>query len=238
MKILSVLLLNMVLSIPSYARAIEEKDIYFNSKVEDLMKGDIHYSIQVMSPRKMGQVFPEVIDLDTQGLLEFEGSVAILAKAMYVINRPVGFFDHEHIKDQEFIKHMHGKKRVESISSDVIKIYDRDYSYYLRSSFDSDDISTLPTSKAIKAVSTVKKIDVITKSASSIVVKEFNKFTKHAQAGLSISSYVPLKENRTLVVYYYLMAVNKGEGSDSDLKDQTLSEIKNNQRLINSYKEK
>lgn len=239
MKIAFILTINLLLSIPVYADVVEQKNLDFIIKPEELMKGDIHYYFSVVSPRKLKQQHPELRDLDSLSLLKEQKNRLILTKSVFVINKPVGFFDDKQMTDERFITHLMGEQKVSKLSPSSFKITvpgQLAHSYKMKLFFDADDLSTMPNSKITRAVTVAKKMDVIAQGASIIMFTEQSDYTRFSEGGVIVSSYIPLKETKTLVIQYQLKSVKKKFASKKILKPGILAELLAVKDLINNYK--
>ncbi|WP_408097833.1 hypothetical protein ACJVC5_02655 [Peredibacter sp. HCB2-198] len=239
MKLVLTVVINLVASVPLYAQLVEQKQINFPVKTEELMKGDIHYYFSVDNPRKLLKNHPELFDLDSLSLFSEPESMIAVTKAAYVVDRPVGFFDDKQMTDEKYVAYTLGDQKVKKLNPETFKVTvpgDFAHQYKLQIFIDSDDISTLPNSKVIRAVSAAKKMDIISQGASSIMVKEMTQYTKYALGGVTVMSFIPLKENKTLVIQYQLSSVKKAFGSAKIMKPGMVQEISYNRRLIQDYK--
>jgi hypothetical protein len=110
------------------------------------------------------------------------------------------------------------------------------YSYKMKTYFDSDEVSTLPHSKAVRAVAEIKKLDVISQSAASTIFREFTDFSKYTIGGSQVTTIIPLKENKTLIINYSLTAVKKYFAIENLLINNFRLESESQKQLINSFK--
>jgi hypothetical protein len=109
--------------------------------------------------------------------------------------------------------------------------------YKMQMFFDADDVSTLPNSKVIRGVNAVKKIDVISRGASTIMFVEKTNFSQDVKGGISVSSFIPLNEKRTLIITYNLYAVKKKSANRKALKLSFLEEVESLRKLQDTYRE-
>lgn len=233
---MTVFLLNFALSIPTYAGALEQKDLLFKINAEALMKGDLEYHVDLLSPKKLLSKYPEFSSLDSLKLLEQKKPV-LFSKVAFVVKRPSGFFDHQHMTNEKFVSHIMGEQQVRKVSDNDFEITvpgEDGHNYRMKTYFDSDDVSTLPNSRVTQAVTTARKLDVISQSATSMVFREFTDYTKHSSGGVSVISYVPLKHDRTLIISYSLWGLKENH-SLSELKSSLVEENLAIKKLIESY---
>jgi hypothetical protein len=238
-KFIFIFTINLIVSIPIYAETVEQKKLNFSIKSQELMNGDIHHYFEIISPRKLTQKYPEVFELDSLSLSQESNVQMVLNKSVMIVNKPVGFFDDKQMLEDKFIAHILGEQKTERLGPDAFKIIipgEGGYSYRMQSFFDADDISTLPNSKVIRAVTAAKKLDVISQGASTIMFTEKTNYSKYAEGGVSVSSFIPMKENKTLVITYNLYAVNKPFASYNVLKTNFLTETKAQKSLFENYK--
>jgi hypothetical protein len=238
-KLLCAFALNLLISVPTYALAVEQKDIKFMADTKSLMKGDVYYALETLSPQKFHKKYPDLNDLDSLSILQEPNVKMVISKSAFIVEKPVGFFDHLNTTDEKFIDHVLGSQKIKKTSDNHFKVTvpgETGYSYKLATYFDSDDISTLPNSKIVRAVTQARKLDVISQSASSTTYRELTHFSKYFVGGIQVSSYIPLKENKTLVLNYSLVAVKKHYALKDVLKRSLKLEAQSQKDLINSYK--
>lgn len=231
--------INMMASIPLYAHLVEQKQLNFPVKSEELMKGDIHYHFSIQTPRKMLDEHPELFDLDSLSLFQEPNAMMVVTKSVAVIKRPVGFFDDKQMTDENFVSHIMGEQKVKKVAPETFKVTvpgEFNHQYKMQMFFDSDDISTLPNSKVIRAVSAVKKMDIISQGASTIMIKEITQYSKYSLGGVMVTSFIPLKENKTIMIQYHLFAIKKNFGTEKTLKAGIIQEILAIRDLIENYK--
>jgi hypothetical protein len=239
-RILIILSVNLISSLPLYAegKSVEQKNVAFTVKPEKLLKGEFHFFIEELSSKKLKNLYPEFTSLDSLGLLQESGLKIVISKHVSIIKKPVGFFEDRQLTDERFVAHLLEGQKVKKISPETFKVTvpgEAGYSYQIQSFFDADDISTLPNSKIIKAVTTAKDLDVISKGASTIMFSERTKFSRYARGGVSVSSFIPMKEDRTLIITYNLWAFSKKEVSGLDLKKSLLEELEGTREAMESF---
>jgi hypothetical protein len=238
-KILTILVLNLLVSIPTYAKAIEMGDVKFKVDTEALYKGDVHFALDLQTPDKFHNKYPDLYDLDSLAFMQEPNVQMIISKTTYIVNKPAGFFDHLNTSDERFVKHLLNGQEVRKITDhhfNVKVLGGFSHEYKIKTFFDSDDICTLPNSKVIRAVTQAKSLDVIAQSAASTTYRELTQFSKYFVGGIQVSTFIPLKENKTLVINYSLMAVKKYYALDKVLKRSLIIETEAQKNLINSYK--
>ncbi len=238
-KLLTILVLNLLVSIPTYAKAIEMGDVKFKVDTEALYKGDVHFALDLQTPDKFHNNYPDLYDLDSLAFMQEPNVQMVISKTTYIVNKPAGFFDHLNTSDERFVKHLLKGQEVRKIADHHFKVKvsgDFSHEYKIKTFFDSDDISTLPNSKVIRAVTQAKRLDVIAQSAASTTYRELTQFSKYFVGGIQVNTYIPLKENKTLVINYSLMAVKKYYALSKVLKRSLMIEAEAQKNLINSYK--
>lgn len=238
-RLFLVLTLNLLVSAPLYAQLVEQKQLNFPIKTENLLKGEVHYFIDILSPRKLSVQYPEAFELDSMSLIQESNVSMVLSKSVSVVDKPVGFFEQSQMTDEAYLKHVMGEQKIRKISpaAFLITVPGKDgLTYRMQTYFDSDDVSTLPNSKVIRAVSAAKKLDVISQSASTIMFQEFTNYTKYNEGSVTVSSFIPLKENKTLVITYTLSAVKNDFADKEVLKKNITTEMSAVQELRNSFK--
>lgn len=238
-KLFLVLTFNLVVSIPIYAQLVEQKELSFSVKTEQLLKGEIHYFFDIISPRKLGVQYPAAFELDSLSLIQESNVMMVLTKSVSVIDKPVGFFDQNQMTDEKYLKHVLGEQKLKKLGPSAFMVTvpgEKSYTYKMQIFFDADDVSTLPNSKVIRAVSAAKKLDVISQSASTIMFTEFTNHSKFTEGGVAVSSYIALKENKTLVITYNMLAVKKEFVNEKILRSNLLTEMSAVKELQDSFK--
>jgi hypothetical protein len=227
-KLIFVFTINLLISMPIYAKAIDQKKVDFPVKPEELMKGDIHYFFEILSPNKLALSHPEIFELDSLSLIQESNVMMVVTKSVMIVNKPVGFFDDKQMLEDKYVAHIMGDQKVKRLNTDAFKVTvpgEGGYSYKMQSFFDADDVTTLPNSKVVRAVTAAKKLDVIALGASTIQFTEKTNYTKYTEGGVSVSSFIPMKENKTLVISYNVYAVKKAFALPKLLKSNFLSEV-------------
>ncbi len=238
-KFVFIFSLNLIISAPTYAKTVEQKNINFTIQTNELLKGEVHYYFEILSPRTLSVKHADVFDLDALSLVQETDVMMVLNKSVTIIDKPVGFFDDKQMTDEKFLTHILGEQKIKKLGPSSYSVSvpgETSYSYKMNSFFDADDVSTLPNSKVIRAVSAAKKLDVIAQSASTIMFVEKTNFTKYTEGGVSVSSFIPMKENKTLIITYNLWAIKKPFVVQKVLKENFLSEIEAVKELMNNYK--
>jgi hypothetical protein len=136
--------------------------------------------------------------------------------------------------DEKFLNHTLGASKVYRTEEHKFNIDTKDMSYKINIYFDADDVSTSPK-RVIKAVTAAKKLDVISQSASTIMFTEKLDFTRFTQGGVSISSFRPIKENKTLIITYQLWAITKKQ-KIPELEANFVEEIETVKSLVENFK--
>lgn len=238
-KLLFIFTLNLLVSVPLYAKVVEQKVLNFPIQTERLLSGEVHTYFTILSPRKLAVQYPELFNLDSLSLNQEEGVVLVISKSVSVVSKPVGFFDDKQMVEEKYVSHILGEQKVSKLSPDTFKITvpgSDSYSYKLQSFFDADDVSTLPNSKVIRAVTAARNLDVISKSASTIMFSEKTNYSKLVEGGVSVSSFIPLKENKTLIISYNLYAIKRKFALQKVLHQSFLNEAEAVKDLVESYK--
>jgi hypothetical protein len=240
MKLLKLLsIVTLLQAAPSYAETKLQKQLNFEVDTKALYAGELHFSLAIISPESLSEKYTDLAELDSLSLVHHDNIKMVLMKSAYIVNKPVGFFDHQTMIDEKFLNHVMGEQKVKKLGENLFQISvpgEGAHQYDMRSYFDSDDISTLPNSRVIRAVTQAKKLDVISGSASSIIFKELTQYSKYSKGGIQVSSFIPLKENKTLVLSYSLNAVRKPYAMKKTLRENYAREIEAQKKLIESHK--
>ena len=221
-----------------YAASVKQKDLNFTVKGEELLKGDVYYSVEVTTKTKLKKTLPEFVELDTSGFTKAKNAKLLVSKTAYVVQKPVGFFDHDKVVNETFLNHYMGEQEVTKLEERTFKIRipgNTVQTYKLRTHFDSDDISTTTNSRAIRAITGAKKMDIQVQGAQSIIMREMWDFSRGSYGAIHITAYIGLKENRTLVIDYGLMSLIPPLLARETLEDSISDEASAHQSLLNSF---
>jgi hypothetical protein len=238
-KLIFVIAINLSISGTIYAKPVEQSSLNFPVKSEALLKGEIHYYYSVLSPRELSTKQPEVFGLDSLSLLQESDVKIIISKSVAIVNKPVGFFDDKQLVDESYVSHIMGDQKIKKLGPDTFKVIvpgEEGFNYKMQSFFDADDVSTLPNSRVIRAVTSAKKLDVISQSASTIMFTEKTHFSKYTEGGVSVSSFIPMKENKTLVITYNLYAVKNKFADEKNMKKNFIRETVAVRELQENFK--
>lgn len=205
---------------PTHAQMIERSDPFFRVESYPLEQGEIHYSFKQLDAAKALKLIPDIADLDGERLLQKEGAIVEVSKLAYVVNKPVGFFSSTQILNVEWLKVIFGEEYLKK-SENVFKNQNNQLKIY----FDSDDLSSIQSSRSIHAVTQSKKLDPISLSAFSTVIFQAKDWTQ-------IDNHISLTAKKTIVVSYRIKLINSLEDKAKKRSD-FLEEIKS--RLIKAY---
>ena len=238
-KVIPLLAINLIISSTVYAKTVEQKELNFPIKTEELLREEIHYFFTAITPRKLVVTYPELFDLDSLSLIQESNVTLLVSKSVSIASKPVSFFEEEQMTDKKFVSQIMGEQKVQEISPKVFLVTvpgEKPLKYKMQTYFDADDLSTLPNSKEIRAVGAAKKLDVISQGASTIMFKEMSRFNREVAGAVTVSSYVPLKENRTLIISYGMWAIKNPIKDKKALKENFVQELGAVNNLIDSYK--
>jgi hypothetical protein len=190
----------------------------------------------MLSRLEVLQKHPEFREFDSLGLLRDKTGKFMISKSAFLVKKPIGFFDHRHMLDEAYIRHLAGDARVRKKNEQIFLIENQSAapSYRQSNFFDSDDISTLDRGRIIHTVSAARKMDVMVQSATSSVVQELDQFSASFKGAVLLHSHIPIREDRTLIITYRLTSL-KGEPSKSALRDGLATELKTTQQRINRF---
>jgi hypothetical protein len=233
-----IIFVNLLLSLSVSAKTKEQKEIQFPIRAEQLLKGEVHFFFDILSPSKLAVQQGELFELDSLSLAQESDVEMVVTKHAYIVKKPAGFFDDQQLSDERYISHIMGDQKVKKLGPAAYSVsVPGGPKYRMQLFFDADDVSTLPNSKVIRGVNAVKKIDVISKGASAIMFVEKTNFQKDVEGGVSVSSFIPLNERRTLIVTYNLYAVNKRAVKRKAFKHSFMEEIGSLKKLQDNFKE-
>lgn len=232
-------LLVFILHFSTEAASVKQKELNFTVKGEELLKGDVSYSVEILSQGDLKRRLPDFFDLDTSGFTKPGKTSLLVSKAAYVVKRPVGFFDHHKAGHIGYLRHLMGEQKLSEIADHTFKVEipgGTPVSYKLRTHFDSDDISTTTNSRSIRAITGAKKMDIQVQGASSLLVREMWDYSKGSHGAIHVTAFIALKEDRTLVIDYGLMALTPPLLAKETLEESVRAEAEAHQALIDSFK--
>jgi hypothetical protein len=224
----------------TYAASVKQKDLNFNVKGEDLLKGDVYYSVAVMTKKELIKILPYFLELDTSGFTKSKNSPLLVSKTAYVVNKPIGVFDHQKASSLRYLKHLLGEQRVSEIADRTFAVEipgSTPQKYKLRTHFDSDDISTTTNSRSIRAITGAKKMDIQVQGASSIIMREMWDYSRGSNGGIHVTAFMTLKENKTLVIDFGLMSLIPPLLARETLESSIEDEASAHQSLINRFRD-
>lgn len=237
MKVL-ILLACLLSHFSTYAAPVKQKDLNFTVKGEELLKGDVYFSVKVTSKKKLKKLMPDFVELDTSGFTKPKNARLLVSKTAYVVKKPVGFFDHDKVVNETFLNHYLGEQKVLKIEDRTFKVQipgNTSQTYKLRTHFDSDDISTTTNSRAIRAITGAKKLDIQVQGAQSIIMREMWDYSKGSYGAVHVTAYIGLKEDRTLVIDYGIMSLIPPLLARETLEESISQEASAHQQLLNSF---
>lgn len=236
---MTALLISLCIHFSTYAASVKQKELNFLVKGEELLKGDVHYSFSLMTKEELAGLYPDFLDLDTTGITKPGNARLMVSKSAYVVNKPTGFFDNTKAVDLTFLNHLLGEQKVNQLEEGVFKVTipgSKPQNYKMRTHFDSDDISSTKNSRAIRAITGTKNMDIQMKGASSIIVKEMWDYSKGAYGSIHVTAYLTIKEDKTLVIDFALMSLIPPLLARETLEESVSGEAAAQQRLMNSFK--
>ncbi len=219
-------------------KTVEHKNLNFTVNADELLRGGLRYSFEVLSGEKLLKKYPLLEDFDSLGLLKNKKNSFLLSKAAFVVDQGVGFFDQQTADSETFIAHVTGA-RVSKIKEGnflVTDPKDSNLKFLLQQHFDSDYITSVKSSKAEKSVSVFKKMDVLTLSASASLYQEMTNFSFGFVGKEVVYSFIPLKETKTLVLSLSLFSLRSYK-NDSTLKQDLLRDFSEWQRRLKTAPE-
>lgn len=237
MKYTLTLIVCTILAIPLSAKTVDQTQLNFPVKTLELMSGDIHTFSSLLSPKEAVKKYPEVFEMDSLALLQNPNATITISKKVMVVDKPAGFFDDKQLSEESFVAHIFRPLKTRKTSPDTYAISNSSNNllYRWQVFFDADDVSTLPNSKVPKAVATVKKLDVISQGASIIMVTESSRLTKAAEGTVAVSSFIPLKENKTLIITYEISSLLKASANIDSVRKETNQSAETYKSAINNF---
>lgn len=235
----TVLLIALCIHFSTYAASIKQKELNFVVKGEELLKGDVHYSFSLTSKDELRGLFPDFLELDTTGITRPENAELMVSKVAYVVKKPTGFFDNTKAVDVTFLNFLFGEQKLTQIEEGVFKVQipgSTPQFYKLRTHFDSDDISSTKNSRAIRAITAAKNLDIQIKGATAIIVKEMWDYSKGSYGAIHVTAYLTITEEKTLVIDYGIMSLIPPLLARETLEESVSGEASAHQRLLNSFK--
>lgn len=238
MKITAILI-TLFIQFNTYAAAVKQKQLNFQVRGEELLKGDVHYSFMLSSKEKLAGFFPDFLELDTTGISKPKNAELLVSKVAYVVNKPTGFFDNTKAVDEKYLGHVMGEQKITKLEETIFTVQipgGNPQSYKMRTHFDSDDISSTKNSRAIRAITGAKSLDIQIKGASSIIVKEMWDYSKGSYGAIHVTAYITITEGKTLVIDYGLMSLIPPLLAEETLEESVSGEAAAQQGLINSFR--
>lgn len=234
------LIISILLHFNTYGASVKQKELNFEVKGEELLKGDVHYSFALKTKEQLAGFFPDFLELDTTGITKPGNARLIVSKAAYVVNKPTGFFDHNKAVDESYLGHIMGEQKIKKLEERIFRVQipgNVPQTYKMKTHFDSDDITTTANSRAIRAITGAKNMDIQIKGASSIIVKEMWDYSKGAYGSIHVTAFITITEDKTLVIDYGLMSLIPPLLAMETLEESVGQEASAQQALINSFKD-
>ena len=210
----------LMVSLPAIAQMTDKINPTFNVDPEVLKNGEVHYFVGHYDRAGLKKL-RDFSKLDGGRLLKRKGVRVELSKLAYLVNRPAGFFSSTQMTDAQWLGTFLGTN-VKPLQEDTFETQSRGK---MRVYFDSDDLSSVRSSRFVHAVSQSKRLDPIALGGFSTVVL-------HSANQVEIHNHIPYTPKQTLVVSYYLKAVSE----KADVNKLRLDFTKETEaRLIRSY---
>lgn len=207
------------------AEVIEQKKLNYSINIEKLLAGNVLFSSKYMDPQKVLASYPEFSEIDSLNSLKAQNAKILISKTTYIVNRPLEFFDKDKMSSQIFLSSIYNGLKIRKIDENAFKVSSGEMTYDLKTSYDSDELSTITTSQGMRAALGVRKLDHISQTGSAIVLREITNPSKFFLTSTNVLSHVALKDNKTLVINYKIMALKKSDLSKSQIKSNLLEEI-------------
>jgi hypothetical protein len=151
----------------------------------------------------------------------------------------VGVFEHEKLMDPQYVSYIFKNHKINLIDKDTYMISNPDgNSFKMQSFFDSENMSTLNKSKVLSAANAARELDIISEGAATMVITERTNFSKSLLGEVWISSFIPVTENRTLVITYRLLGFKKPYVKIESIKDIFLKDFETLRELQNTFQDK
>lgn len=238
MKNLLLLTMGLTLVTGAFAKTVSYPTPNFLPELDKLKVHDVHFSLQVMEGKEFMARHSHLSDLDTLKLSSDPKVKLVLVKTVAVVKKPVGFFDHELMNSASFLTHIHRPSSVKKLQDESYEVSLKSHSFRVKSYFDSDEVSTLSASRRIHAVMATKKNDVVAQSASSVVVNELYQFSNKFRAGVEIHSFIPYREDATVVISYRLLGLTAEGIAEKDLSKDILQTIERQLISMSTFENK
>jgi hypothetical protein len=236
-KLLTFILLYLMISFSVHAKFVSQESPYFPVQTNILLKGVIPYFLKLMPPQELADKFPELIKLDSLNMRKEKETLMLLAKVEYIVNKPVGFFDHEQLVDPNYVSALMKNKKVRLTDTNTFKVTsEKGYSHRVQFFFDSENMSTLNKPAAMRAINAARSFDVISQGASMTMLTEKSSHGLYFKGEVSVSSFIAVTPEKTLVINYQLIALEKQAAKKLALKVDFLEKIQALKELQNSFK--
>ncbi len=208
-KVLALLLVLSPLS--AYAtRVVQQREPIFPVNTDKLLQGEVHYSRLGGTAEALAK-YDGLPELDGAGLLE-AGQRYVYTKTAFVVDKPVGFFNHTQLVDERWVARFHTGRLTRQSEG----MY-RHEGGELHIDFDSDDLSSVRRPRVMHAISQSRRLDPVSASSFSAVTM-LETDPRLRPLAFSVANHVSLSPTKTLVVVYSL---RRTEGiSPTDLAEK------------------
>ena len=226
------------LCFPAWGRVVQQTIPHFQIDSDKLQAGEIHAFVDVIEGNLLRQKYPHFYDLDAQRLNELDNVRLVVSKAAYVVNRPVGFFTDRQLTDPRWLQHVRPDERFSSINENALRAQRGSESYKLEIFYDSDDISNIQRARLIHAVTLSKRIDPLAGSSFATSCLLTSQSSTARQGESTISNYVSLNTQKTVVITYQVTALAKwkDKGQIEKVRGDFIKEIPALVQRTNSFK--
>ncbi len=219
------------------AKIIVETGLDFEPNIKELLKDNIQYFYALGDKKEILKKFPIIKQLDHTKSYKKKDLSIFMSRSVFIINKPIGHFDHELAQNFNFLKTLMGEQKIEKLKNNSYLISvpgENKHQYEMRVFFDSDDISNTENKNSFTSINAIRTFDIFSKSNASFLTREISNYSKYAESGKIIQVFYPLTENKTLVTNYYLMFIKKPYGIKKVVLSNNLSEIKSTQSVLTS----
>jgi len=219
------------------ARIILEKEINFEVNLLKLQNNKTQFSFLLGLPKEIKKTFPDLKSLDRFNSVKNKNLKVFISKSAFTIKKPFGFFGHDLSLDQVFLKHIMGDQIIEKIggnkffvSVDGVTSHD----YVMEVFFDSDEISNTSNSSALKSINSLRTLDLIARGNASFFIKDLYQFSKYAESGKDVFIFSPLNEEKSIVIIYHILFIEKNYALPKALIRNYIQEIETLKNLLES----
>jgi len=238
LKFLIVLTGSLSLAHSISAGIILEKEINFEVNPLILQKNNTQFAYLLGSGAELKKIFPDLKSLDRFNSLKNKKLRLFISKSAFLIKKPFGFFGHDLTQDHNFLKQLMGDQEIKKIGENKFLVNvqgDTAHEYSMDIFYDSDEISNTTNSFALKSINTIRNLDLIARGNASFFIKDLSQFSKYADSGRDIFIFSALNAEKSIVIIYHLLFIQKNYALTKPLVRNYLQEVETLKVLLEKF---